>query len=311
MGIKSMKTYRDSNGKINVGIVENGYSGNSFAEREFSHSPKILETGGLKERLSDLGCNLRDISEVRLSPQEEQERGSWRRLGYALGHLGRFAAEQMEKGYFPIGLLSNCPSLTGMLAGVQHSAGLKPLRVGLVWFDAHGDFNTPESSVSGTLGGMPVAVSAGLCLDRIRFQAGLDPPLPTRYIIMGGVRNIQPYEQELIDRSEIEFLSVDDIKTLSGKIDDQMKRLSRLTDIIYIHVDMDVLDPAEVPGFNHPVHGGPTSRELSAAITAMFRYEKAAAFGVASTPYRDDKDGLALNAAYRLIEGAIKGLRER
>lgn len=306
-----MQAYRDSDGKINVAIVENPYSGNSFLGREFSEGPKILETGGLKDRLFNLGCNLKRISAVQLTPEEDAVRGNWNKVGYALGHLGRFVAANQKRGFFNIGLLSNCPSLTGMLAGLQHSGGWKPLRVGLVWIDAHGDFNTPESSVSGLLGGMPVAVSAGLCLSRLRLRAGLDPPLPTRYIVMGGVRDIKPFEQELIDRSDIEFLSFDDIRNLSDNIDHQMERLSRLTDIIYVHVDADVLNPAEVPGFNFPVQGGPTSAELGAALTVLFKYEKTAAFGIASTPYKNDKDGKALNAAYRLIEGAIKGIKER
>ncbi len=82
--------------------------------------------------------------------------------------------------------------------------------------------------------------------------------------------------------------------------------------MIYIHVDMDVLDPREVAGHPLTVPGGPTSVELAAALTEMFQYEKAAAFGVASTPYGDrDKDGLSRQAAYNLILGALKGVQQR
>jgi arginase family enzyme len=91
-----------------------------------------------------------------------------------------------------------------------------------------------------------------------------------------------------------------------------MKRLSDATDVIYIHVDMDVLDPREVPGHPLTVAGGPTSAELAAALTEMFQYEKAAAFGVASTPFGDhDKDGVSRRAAYNLILGAVKGTQAR
>ena len=301
---------KNADGKIDVALVENSYRGNTFA-LEFSESPKILETGGLKERLVNLGCDLREISIVQLTPEEDAQHGNWNKMGSALGHLGRFVAADQKKGYFTIGLLGNCSSLTGMLAGLQHSAGWKPLKVGLVWLDAHGDFNTPETSPSGLLGGMPVAVAAGLCLTRLRLKAGLDPALPTRYIVMGGVRNIYPFEQELVDRSDLEFLSTEDIRTLSENIDTQMERLSRLTDIIYIHVDMDILNPEEVRGSNFPETGGPTSHELSAALRKMFRWEKASAFGVASTPYKDDTEGSNKNAAYRLIEGVIQGVKER
>ena len=91
-----------------------------------------------------------------------------------------------------------------------------------------------------------------------------------------------------------------------------MKRLSEPTDVIYVHVDMDVLDPKEVAGHPLTVPGGPTSLELAAALTQMFRHEKAAAFGVASTPSGDrDQDGQSRQAAYNLILGAVKGLQER
>ena len=182
----------------------------------------------------------------------------------------------------------------------------------MVYFDAHGDYNTPETTLSGMLGGMPVAIAAGLALTRMRQKAGLDPALPQRYIVEAGVRDTDPLEQELLDRSEIEQLSVQDIRTRSDKLRSAMQRLSETTDVIYIHVDMDVLDPSEVPGHHLKVKGGPSSVELAAAITEIFKYEKAAAFGVASTPFGDDdKTGVSLQAAHNLILAAIQGVQQR
>jgi arginase len=233
-------------------------------------------------------------------------------MGLANGPLGKITTEKLKEGCFPLGFLGNCNSLMGMLAGLQHSGkGRRPLKTGLVWIDAHGDFNTPETTLSGMLGGMPVAVSAGLCLTRLRLKSGLDPALPTKYIVMAGVRDTDPLEQELIDRSDIEMISTDDIRNLSENIDVQMKRLSRITDIIYIHIDMDVLDPAEVMGHGLTVPNGPTSKELAAALTKMFKYPKATALGIASYPAGRDKDNLSKKAAYNLVAGAIKGVKQR
>jgi arginase len=181
-----------------------------------------------------------------------------------------------------------------------------------VFIDAHGDFNTPETTLSGMLGGMPVAVSAGRCLTRLRLKSGLDPALSERHIVLGGVRDTDPLEQDLLDRSEVELISVADIKTRGPSIARQMERLSSAIDAIYVHVDMDVLDPQEVQGHPLTVPGGPTSLELAAALTEMFRYEKAVAFGIASTPSGDqDRDGRSRQAAYNLILGALKGARQR
>ena len=119
-------------------------------------------------------------------------------------------------------------------------------------------------------------------------------------------------EKDLLARSAVERLSVEDIKTRSAAIDAQMKRLSDIADVIYVHVDMDVLDPPEVAGHPLTVPGGPTSLELATALTEMFRHEKAVAFGVASTPSGDqDRDGRSRQAAYNLIQGALQGVQQR
>jgi arginase len=186
------------------------------------------------------------------------------------------------------------------------------LRVGMVFIDAHGDFNTPETTLSGMLGGMPVAIAAGQCLTRMRLKAGLEPALPTRHIVEMCVRDTDPLEQELLDRSDIQQLALEDVRTRSTNLHREMKRLSEATDVIYIHVDMDALDPREVPGHPLTVPGGPTSVELAGALTEMFKYEKVAAFGVASTPFDDrDKTGVSRQAAYNLILGAVKGVQQR
>jgi hypothetical protein len=301
-----------------------------FIVKNRSEGPAIMEGSGLLDRLANMGCEVGKIATVSLSPEEEKEYGAWNQDALESKHLGQLIAANREGEYFTIGLLQNCTDLLGMLAGLQNlrpgqsdradirnlqSAGLagrKPLRVGLVWFDAHADFNTPETTLSGMLGGMPVAIAAGLCLTRLRLKAGLDPALPTKYIVMAGLRDVDPLEQELLDRSQCEFLSVDDIRHLSENIDRQMEQLSRLTEIIYVHIDMDVLDPSEVQGHPLTAPEGPTSEELAAALEMMFQHEKAAAIGIASLPFGErDKDHISLQAAYRLIEGAIKGVKKR
>jgi arginase family enzyme len=108
------------------------------------------------------------------------------------------------------------------------------------------------------------------------------------------------------------MLTVEDIRFLSENVRHQIERLSDITDVIYVHIDMDVLDPAEVSGHSLTVADGPTSVELAAALTQMFEYEKVAALGIASTPaWERDPDGTSREAAYRLIAGALEGKRSR
>jgi arginase len=295
-----------------VAIIKMPYVGERNVP-ELSGGPDYLEQGGIQKLLEERSCQIKPTSTVALIADEEKAYGTWNRLALANGDLAKLVATDRRAGYLPIGLLANCSSLAGMLSGLQHSgAGSRPLRVGLVFIDAHADFNTPETTLSGMLGGMPVAIAAGMGLTRMRLKAGLDPALPGRHIVEACVRDTDPLEQDLLDRSEIQQLSVEDIQHRSENLHRQMQRLSAITDVIYIHVDMDVLDPREVPGHPLTVAGGPSSEDLAAALTEMFKYEKAAAFGLASTPFGDrDKTGVSRQAAYNLILGAVNGVQQR
>jgi arginase len=297
---------------VRVALVKMAYVGERNVP-ELSGGPEYLEQGGLLKLLEDQGFQTKLAAPVVLSPEEEKAYGSWNRLALAEEQLAKVVADERRNGNLPVGLLANCSSILGMLSGLQHSGpSANPLRVGMVFVDAHGDFNTPETTLSGMLGGMPVAIAAGQCLTRMRIKTGLEPAVPTRHIVEVCVRDTDPLEQELLDRSDIQQLTLEDVRTRSANLHSAMKRLSEATDVIYIHVDMDGLDPREVPGHPLTVSGGPTSLELAAALTEMFKYEKVAAFGVASTPYGEkDKTGVSRQAAYNLILGAAKGVQQR
>jgi len=321
--------YIGETGKVNVVIVKDPYT-DSRTGPELVHGPEKLEKGGLIEVLEKSGCRIIKISDVKMPPESEREYGEWNRASLTNRTLGRILSSYDKDEVFFIGLLSGSKSLVGMLAGLQHLGpdrsplkdsrgrdivGLprlgdsKPLKVGLVWIDAKAAFNTPDITIEGNMGGMNVAVAAGLNNYNLRLQAGLDPPLSTKYIVMAGVRDTNSYEDQHIDNSFIEKISVEDIRGLSNNIRNQMDRLSRLTDVIYIHIDLSVLDPAEIPGHPHAFPDGPSSQQLAASLEVMFHYPKTAALGIASFP--ENPEDITSKASYRLIEGAIRGIRNR
>lgn len=304
--VASAQKYVGSDGKLRIALAKQ-----PFAPSRESPGPDTMASGGLIEKLEALGAVVR-VSEAALTEEEDTEYGGWKRLGMALGHYGQTISQNERDGYFSVGLYASCPSLPGMLAGLQNSGPpQEPLTVGLLWLDAHPDFNTPETTRSGSLGGMPVAVAAGKCLHGIRLDAGLNPPLAEKHIVMGGVRLIDPLEGNLLDNSFIEVMGVDPLRTMSDELFDQLDRLHRTTDKLYIHIDMDVLDPREVEFHGNAVPGGVSSEELARLFEEIFkRYEKASAIGFATIP-SNDPDGLALAAVHRMILGAVKGLKAR
>jgi arginase len=195
-----------------------------------------------------------------------------------------------------------------MLSGLKYDSASNSRNVGLVFIDAHGDFNVPETTLSGMLGGMPVAVAAGHALHNIRKTAGLTEPLPMKHIIWGGVRDLDALEADRFDEYSVQQFSVQDIRDLSGDLRQQVNDLSTRVDVVYVHIDMDVLDPSEVPGHGLAVANGPSSKHLAAAISLMFENPKVVALGIASTPsFNSDPEGISRQAALNLIQGAIKG----
>lgn len=298
--------YVDASGRLRVVLAKQPYSPNGM-----SQGPTTMASGGIQDTLKRLNAVVR-IDEAALTAEENTEYGGWKRLGMALGHFADIVARNEKEGFFTVGLLATCPSMPGLVAGLQRSGStIEPLRIGMLWLDAHPDFNTPETTRSGSLGGMPVAVATGRALSRMRLDAGLDPPLSDRHVVMGGVRLTDPLERALLDESFIEQLSVDDLRAATPAVFAQLDRLTRLVDKIYIHIDLDVLDPREVSTHGNKVPGGPSSVELAALFQQIFtRYPKASAIGFATIPSQDP-GGLSIAAVNRMITGALNGVRAR
>ena len=276
-----------------------------------SPGPNRMANGGIRQILASLGATVRADSAM-LTAEESTEYGGWKRLGMSLGHFADIVEKNEREGWFTVGLLATCPSMPGLVAGLQRSGpNHEPIRIGMLWLDAHGDINTPETTRSGSLGGMPVAVATGRALQGMRLDAKLDPPLSDRHVVMGGVRLNDPLEQAIIDNSMIEQLSVDDLRSMTPAVFAQLDRLSRISDKIYVHIDMDVLDAREVMGHGNKVPNGPSSEQLARLFEEIFRrYPKASAIGFATIPMQDD-GGLSIAALNRMIEGAARGVKAR
>lgn len=295
---------------LNISLVLQPYTGNK-RPHELSTAPELIYREAAKI-LKQEGVREFSKKTIQLTDKEKNEYGVWNRMGLANGHLSCEVAPLIRKKVFVLGLLGNCNSLSGMLAGLQNSGKpRKPISVGLIWFDAHGDFNTPETTLSGWLGGMPVAVAAGKCLHRLRKQAGLAPPISTRNIIMMGVRDVDPLEQELILKSSITTLSTKQIIEKNKIITDSLAQLSNRVEMLYVHIDLDVLDAAYIPGHNFEVSGGPTPTQLSAILKLIMKLEKVKALGIASFPTVKYGRKKSMDSTKILIKGAVQGLKNR
>src|SRR5688572_32119882 len=305
-GVTHAQRYSTSDGRLRVALAKQ-----PFSPTGISSGPNTMANGGIQQILEGMNVTLR-IDEAALTASEATEYGGWKRLGMALGHFADIVTKNERDGFFTVGLLATCPSMPGLVAGLQRSGPtLEPIRIGMLWLDAHPDFNTPETTRSGSLGGMPVAVATGRALHVMRRDATLDPPLSDRNVVMAGVRLTDPLEQRLLDDSRIEQLSVDDLRNMTPAVWQQIDRLNRISDKLYIHIDMDVLDPREVMAHGNKVPNGPSSEQLARLFEEIFkRYPKASAIGFATIPPTDE-GGLSIAALNRMIAAAVRGVAAR
>lgn len=298
--------------RVLVDVVKQPYGGERNVP-EISMNPDYIQAAGLERLIDEWGGEIiRPVQDVRLTAEQDRQYGAWNRMALANSNMAAVVREGRRRAELTIGLEANCNVLLGMLAGLKYDADGNERRVGLVFIDAHGDFNVPETTLSGMLGGMPVAVAAGHALHNLRKTSGLVEPLPMAHIVWGGVRDLDPLEADRFAEYDVQQFTVEDIRSLSAGLERQMDALSERVDAIYVHIDMDVLDPAEVPGHDLAVSDGPGSEDLAEAMTLMFSYPKSVALGIASTPAGPlDPQGVSRQAALNLIEGAIRGVKAR
>jgi arginase len=293
-----------------VGIVLQPYTARRGAE-EWSTAPELL-LPHVTRALGEAGLTVDEVEQVGLSADEEGRYGAWQRLALADHHLGVAVSSLTKRGTFVVGLLGNCNSALGMLAGLQNSgASGRPLDVGLIWIDAHADFNTPETTLSGWLGGMPVSVAAGQSLVRLRMTAGLGVPISTRNIVMMGQRGVDPLEQALLDDSQMTQVSAEALLSRSQEAKTAVAELSRRVDVIYLHVDLDILDASEIPGSFFETPGGPTAARLAGPLRMLMLDPKVRALGIASFPTAQRGREKSMASAMTLLRAAADGLKAR
>lgn len=297
---------------VRVDVIKQPYGGERNVP-EISANPDYIHAGGLERLIEGWGGQLvRPVQDIRLTADQVTQYGAWHRMALANGNMAAAVREVRGEADLIVGLEANCNGLLGMLGGLGAGATEGGARVGLVFIDAHGDFNTPETTLSGMLGGMPVAVAAGHALHNLRRTSGLAEPLPMEHIVWAGVRDLDRLEADRFAEFGARQISVRELRERTSGLRERLAALAGAVDAIYVHVDMDVLDPAEVPGHSLAVPDGPTSRELADAIAVLFAEPKTVALGIASTPSGAlDPQGVSRQAAFNLIEGAIRGIRQR
>jgi len=203
--------------------------------------------------------------------------------------IAGFVEKTLRAGARPVSLSGDCCAAVPVLAGLR-AAGIEPT---LVWIDAHGDFNTPQTSPSQFLGGMPLAMMVGRGPQWMCEAVGLTP-LPEQRVWLIDGRDLDPLEREALDASRVGRAGVADLATLA------------LTGPIHVHIDLDVLDATEAPGFNYPVPGGPGVAEMADVCAELAARVDIRAISISGWAEALDPSG-ATGAACRRVLLALTG----
>jgi arginase len=204
--------------------------------------------------------------------------------------LAHFVQQSISKGKRPVSIAGDCCAAIGVMAGLQR-AGLDPV---LIWFDAHGDFNTWETTPSGFLGGMPLAMLVGRG-EQSMINALKVNPLAENRVILTDARDLDPAEKRLVEEAAVEHL------TNPGALLD----FTLPEGPLYIHIDTDIIDPAQAPAMNYPAAGGTSAENLQTVMRHLSRTQRIAAVSVSSWNPQMDKDGRSRRVCMELLNELI------
>jgi arginase len=194
------------------------------------------------------------------------------RLAALYGAVADVVADSAGHGGCPVVISGDCTTALGTVAGLQRAGG----DAGIVWFDAHGDVQTLETTASGYLGGMPLRLLAGYRPELITTRLGLRP-VPEQQIVLVGARDLDPPEVTYLESAKIRRAEVPDLAgpDLAGP--------ALPGGPLYVHLDLDVIDPSEMPGLRYPAPGGPGSAQVARALRRLLGTSRVAAVGIACT----------------------------
>lgn len=235
--------------------------------------PSALRLAGLGSRLTSLGYRVEDLGNVFAEQQESAPSGPSKakylpQIASACGVLAEMVEKEIGDNRFPLVLGGDHSVAIGTVAGASAAWRRRGEKIGVVWIDAHADMNTPESSPSGNIHGMPLACCIGRGPADLANLLGHSPQVDPANVVLIGIRDVDIAERELVRQSGVTAFTMRDIDERGLR--DVMERAIAIagdgTAGIHLSLDMDAVDPDEAPGVGTPVRGGMTYREAHLAM---------------------------------------------
>jgi arginase len=269
--------------------------------------PSAIRYAGIDDRLAELGYAGSDLGNVETAVAEAAEQEDPRtrfltEIKRACERIARLVAGATRQQQMPIVLGGDHSVAIGTLGGLAsvHGPG------GVLWFDAHGDLNTPETTPSGNVHGMPLAVALGLATETFASEAWPLPALSPEHVALVGIRSLDAGERELVKELGIAVYTMTDLdrRGVEPVVREALERVSGAP-FVHVSLDMDVVDPEAAPGVGTPVRGGLSYREAHLAMELVAEWGQFSSFEVVEVNPILDRENATGELAVELVASAF------
>lgn len=238
--------------------------------------PSAIRIADLESRLEQLGHKVQDTGDLDVMIPETQKVGEGK-LRYkspilaACDDLRKTVQSSLKKGRLPLVLGGDHSIAIGSVAGSSGYFATRGEAMGLIWFDAHGDANTPETTPSGNIHGMSLAIALGMGDPDLVGLGGRSPKVQPGNTALIGIRDLDPGEREMLKKTGVTVYTMRDLdeRGMRDVVDEAIRLASDGTAGVHLSFDLDVVDPEDAPGTGTPVAGGITYREAHLAMEML------------------------------------------
>lgn len=278
--------------------------------------PSALRLARLHSSLEKVGLSVHDLGDIGVRGAETESVGDERArylpvVEKACREIAEVVSRTVLAGELPLVIGGDhsiaIGTISGVAAALREQGGGTPPKFGVLWFDAHADINTPDTSQSGNIHGMPVAVLLGKGPEELR-RIGYDGPKidPSR-LVQIGLRDLDPGEKRRLRESNIHTFTMTDIdkKGMARSMEEAIALATRDVDFLHVSFDIDVLDPAIAPGTGTPKKGGITYREAHLALEMVAETGLLRSFELVEVNPVLDRENITAEVAVSLITSAM------
>jgi arginase len=257
------------------------------SRRGVDMGPSAVRVAGLEARLEALGHVVEDAGNVLVAIAEQKKEGDphakyLKEITATCSKHADLIVKTLEAGKVPITLGGDHSIAAGTVAGVGEFYRRQNQKIGLIWIDAHTDLNTPDSSPSGNVHGMPLAAIMGLGPPELSNIFDFSPKVGAENCVLVGVRDIDAIEKENVRRAGIHVFTMRDIdeRSMRTVMEEALRIAGRGTAGYHVSLDMDWVDPEDAPGVGTPVRGGATYREAHLAMEIIADHGRMLSFEI-------------------------------